>query len=113
VTAARVLLVLGAVALRAVFRRELQGDLEAPVVLGLLALDGVMTIEAVHAGGRVSAALELGHDGRGLVAVTPGALARGLRELSRRLAGLHLRAAAVHDDGSRDQRGSQEDGDED
>ena len=88
-------------------------DLKAPVVGRLLTLHGVMTIEAVHARGRVTAPLELVHDGRRLVPVALGALSGRLHELRGGLTRLHGGALALDDPGGGDGGGPQEHRDED
>ena len=110
--AARVLLVLGDVALGAVLRGELRRHLEAPVIAGLLILDRTVAVQTAVSSGRVTAELELMDDGRSLLAMALGAFPAGPDELSRGLLGLHGGTRAVENPGGGDHRRPQEDGDE-
>src|SRR5262245_23551187 len=85
VSAARILLVLRGVALRAVLRGQSLGDGEAAMLERFLSRRGLMAIETVDPFRGVLAALELDDDRRGLAPMTLGALTRRFDERCARL----------------------------
>ena len=97
----------------AVPRRE-PGRNDKPVmVLLLLALSGLMALEAVDALLRVQADLVLVHHGELLLDVALGAFAGRANERRGRLRGFHPRPLAVHEEGRDNQREADRDRDED
>ena len=111
--AAQVLAVLRGVALAAIRRGQRLGDREPAMLQRLLAIDGLMAIQAGHAHLHMAAAFELMHDGRGLAAMAFRALAGGADEGGRRLLQLDLGAKAIDDERGDDQRAADHYGNED
>jgi hypothetical protein len=110
--AAQILAILVGVALATVGGGQRLGDGKASVRQRLLALDGLVAIQAGHAHLHVATALELVDDGRRLAAMALRALARGADEGRRRLLHLDLGAKSADYQGGDDQRAADGDGNE-
>ena len=102
--AARVLVVDLRVARFAIARRNLRGNHEAVVFFFLLALRGLMAIEAAHAVGRVFAHLIFVNHGVLLVQVAFRAFSGGAHELRVGLLHLNGRPGALNQECSKYQR---------
>ena len=108
--AAGELLVLGAVTALTVQRRDVPGQPEVEVVVGLLPLAGLVAIETGDVSAAVLAALELVDDGGRLLAMTLGAAPGRRYELRKRLINLGRGSGVVYQQGAQQQGAADGDG---